>query len=83
MTSGVYDNFMVKLMTGTLGASAFVAANTGGGTFPGAYSMLSNGQPTQSLATASCQYSGVESQIGATNGYVAGGSPINTGRRGS
>jgi hypothetical protein len=78
MTSGVYDNFMVKIMTGQLGASAMVAANTGGGTFPGVYSMLSNGQPTQTLSTANCEYDHVESQISATNGYVLGGSAVNT-----
>ena len=70
MTSGVYDKAMVSVMTGTVN----IPLNST--TTPGVYSMLATGQPTQSLA--SCQYSGVENQMAATNGYVLGGSVVNT-----
>ena len=75
ITSGVYDKAMVNIMTGLLGTGG-IPLNTGAGTFPGVYSMLTSGQPTQSLGT--CQYSGVESQLATVNGYALGGSPVST-----
>jgi hypothetical protein len=72
MTSGVYDNAMVSVMTGTVN----IPLNSTPGTFPGAYCCLTTGQPTQGLATAT--YTHIENQMGAVNGYTAGGSLINT-----
>ena len=63
---------MVSVLTGTVN----VPLNSSAGTFPGVYAILQNGQPTQGLATAT--YTHVESQIANVNGYVQGGSIVNT-----
>jgi len=71
MTSGVYDNAMVSLMTGAVN----VPLNSTPGTFPGEYCCLTTAQPTQSLTNT---YTNLQSQMGAVNGYTLGGSIINT-----
>lgn len=70
-TSGVYDVAMVSIMKGLVAPPLVTSGTTG---VAGCTCMLTTAQPTQGLAT--CTYSVVESQMGAVNGYAAGGQLI-------